>query len=152
MTILHLSKAVEGGLRQETLRIGEPQVLVLWLHSSDEPTLHPQIRLQFQTLGFYVEAVSFDSELIRPVRCYDLIVIGVTYRELEYASPILTYTRRHCRAPIVVLAEQPRIEWLVAMVHAGADAVIDNETPEPVIMVRCMALLRRWGVTPPNGF
>jgi DNA-binding response OmpR family regulator len=150
MTILHLSKAIEGGLRQETAPLGESQVLVLWLHSSDEPAAHRQIRLQFQTLGFCVEAVAFNAELIRSVRCYDLIVIGVTYQELEHASPILTYTRRHSRAPIVVLAEQPRIDWLVSMVNAGADAVIDNETPEPVILVRCMALLRRWGATQPN--
>jgi len=73
-----------------------------------------------------------------------LILISVTSRVASTIDTTLTQIRNASWAPVVLLADSHSLEWAIATLSAGADAVMSMTTPDDVIMARCAALLRRW--------
>jgi DNA-binding NarL/FixJ family response regulator len=77
-------------------------------------------------------------------RSFDMVVMHVDTQTLGEVAAAVVQIRTCNRAPIVLLTEHEPLEWSLAALPAGADAVLSIHTPEEIIVARCMALLRRW--------
>ena len=122
-----------------------PRLPLLWLqpcHAEVPP--RQLLKRRLAKLGFCVETadVTAASALLWPH--FEFIVICVPDQLHDQVPALLACIRASSHAPVVVLAEASADEWSLAMVRAGADAVLDQVTPETVILARCIALLRRW--------
>jgi DNA-binding NarL/FixJ family response regulator len=88
--------------------------------------------------------MAFDPAPGEACRSFDLIVMGIDTQTLGQVATAILQVRACNHAPIVLLTEHEPLEWSLATLPAGADAVLSIHTPEEIILARCMALLRRW--------
>jgi len=58
----------------------------------------------------------------------------------------LEQIRTYSNAPLIVLTDNPTLDWSLLVLREGADAIFTLNTPDEVILARSTALLRRWQV------
>jgi hypothetical protein len=120
-------------------------LFLLWVapHPTEKPPYQLLIR-RLSKLGFCVETADFPTVPVQPLLSFECIVIDAPRPQHEQVAPLLACIRACSHAPVVVLAEAPDQEWSLELISAGADAVLDQATPDTVIFAHCLALLRRW--------
>jgi hypothetical protein len=121
------------------------RMFLLWVapHTAEVPP-QQSLKRRLVKLGFCIETTDFTAVPNQPLLCFEFIVLCVPRSRNEQVAPLLACIRACSHAPVVLLAEAPEHDWSLDMVSAGADAVLDQDTPDSVLLAHCTALLRRW--------
>jgi DNA-binding response OmpR family regulator len=118
---------------------------VVWYQpSGEERPKTTSIVSKFSQNGMDVRVVRVDDEMLEQLTKVDLVMVEVTGRIDEEINMLLDDIRSNSHAPVVLLTDNYTLEWSIATLVAGADAVVTVNTPDEVIIARCKALLRRW--------
>jgi hypothetical protein len=118
---------------------------VLWLQPLHDPAPRCEwLKQQLLAQGLEVTLVGLTGSLLNLRRTSTLIIICVTHDLQAEMAQALVQLRRDNRSPIMLLTEMEDQDWSLEMLTLGADAVMAYATPAPVMLVRCLALLRRW--------
>jgi DNA-binding response OmpR family regulator len=120
----------------------------LWIQATpEEPSRAAKLRSSLAQQGIAVDLITFLDKEQPNWPAFDLILFCAPDNFSQRIADCLTQIRAQSRAPILLLTESASLEWPLATLPAGADAVIVLETPDEVFLARCTALLRRWLVS-----
>jgi DNA-binding response OmpR family regulator len=120
-------------------------VRALWVQPLEPEGLRAaQIRNKLVEVGWLVYLTVFHPALDEACRAFDLIILDGSAQTVEAVANAVRCIRVGNRAPIVVLTNQDLLAWSLAILPAGADAVLALNTPIEIVVMRCVALLRRW--------
>lgn len=122
-----------------------PSARTLWVQTphAEEPTA-AQIRAGLAAAGIFVYLMAFQADLSEACRTFDLIILDGSAQVLEQLATIVAQIRKFSHAPVVILTDQPVAPWSLTLLPAGADLVLSFDTSVKVVVMRCIALLRRW--------
>jgi DNA-binding response OmpR family regulator len=135
--------------------MGSPSAAIrlLWLQDlSRDQVKHQSLLHKFVQQGAAVHVLPLDAttqaawaEQIPP-EMHDphLILVGAAGLSRDEVDALLTQIRTHSHVPILLLTDTQTIDWSIATLTAGADAVVGLNTPDEVIIARGLALVRRW--------
>jgi DNA-binding response OmpR family regulator len=121
-----------------------PAHIVWYQPSGEERPKSTSILNKFLQNGMDVQVVHLDHEMIEQLAKVDLVMVEVAGQVDAEINLLLDDIRSTSHAPVVLLTDNYTLEWSIATLVAGADAVVTVNTPDDVIIARCKALLRRW--------
>jgi DNA-binding response OmpR family regulator len=145
MTVQTLTQSPSPKLNGALLPKVSPSVCVIWLKpSNDERPKTHSLLSKFLQNEIHVQLVSFAEGMAGQFTKADLLLIEVNNLLDKEIHLLLNQIRLRSQAPLMLLTDHHSLDWSVATLSAGADAVVSQTTPDEVIVARCKALLRRW--------
>jgi DNA-binding response OmpR family regulator len=122
-----------------------PSVRVIWLKPSNDelPKTHSLLN-KFLQSEIQVQLLPFAEGMVDQLAKADLLLVEAGSLLDKEIHPLLNQIRLRSRAPVMLLTDHHNLDWSIATLTAGADAVVSHTTPDEVIVARCKALLRRW--------
>lgn len=125
---------------------------LLWLRTSlNERRYYTDLLSKLCASGIPIDVVGFEAYGNFKLNDFSLIFINVDESLYTEIVPALHELRAISRTPIFLLTLSYTLEWMVAAIQAGADAVVDVTKPDEVIIAQALALIRRWPSAPLLG-
>lgn len=118
---------------------------VVWLRH--ENTLYPQVQpviSAFSKAGIHVWLMTNPEVSIEQILFFDLIIMEISGQRMLDISTTVQAIRVGSHAPLLLLSDSSDVNWRICAFRAGADAILPLNTPPPVFLARCQAMLRRW--------
>jgi hypothetical protein len=118
---------------------------ILWLQPHYDPA--PQsdwLKTELRGMGLQIMSVVLPACITRLRPDFSLVMLRVTPQFNTRTARTLAEIRTCSRTPIVLLIDNNDLEWALTMLQSGVDAVIAYDTPLPIMLAHCLALIRRW--------
>ncbi|MBN1312068.1 MAG: response regulator transcription factor [Anaerolineae bacterium] len=110
----------------------------------DEPAVCKLVKVNLESRGFVVDAVSGGTEAIRYLKQKqpDVIILDLVMPDID-GIDVCIWIRAQSDVPVIVLSAHDEEDLMIRALNAGADDYVTKPFSPPVLVARLQAILRR---------